>query len=163
MSRVFPLAQRQVFRAFSDPQSHVPLFSIIKGSTPAVRHGIHRILPANQFFAFEHVQEGALPPRIMLVKYTLDAPRRITKEAVTDPFTEGDIVILDRKKGIVKLTFQKVAAKKTRIVAESKFQTSTGAVFAREFVDLVWLNFFERMMVANGEITEGDMLTKEYI
>ena len=136
LSRPFPLAQRTVFRAFSDPQSHVPLFAIIKGSTPAIRSGIERLLPANQFFAFEHVQESTLPPRLMLVKYTLDEPTKITKEAVTDPFAEGDVQILDRKKGIVVMKFEREAAKKTNIIIESMFHATTGAIFARQFIDL---------------------------
>ena len=162
MSRVFPVSQKKAFWAFTDPMSHVPLFAIIMGSTPAIRRGIDLILPENQFFAFEHVQEGSLPPRIMLVKYTLEEPIRITKEAVTDPFSEGDIVILDRKKGKVVFTFEGVTRNTTRITAESTFQATTGAVFARPFIDLVWLNFFERMMVADGELPDDQMLTKEF-
>lgn len=221
LSKVFPLPQMAVFDSFTDPMSHVPLFRIIKGSTPPIRYGVHRIVPSNQFFAIEHVQESTLPPRLMFVRYTLEAPRRIIKEAITDPFLprekrvaenspdngnerssepidhsdapgrrdsppkpdegeprhpsevpdrrdspsgpeeeEGPIEPLDRKKGIVIMTFDKVDDAHTTIQAESTFYAETGAIFAREFIDRVWLNFYERMMVANGMIREDEMLTE---
>ena len=159
VSRPFPVPQQTAFDAFSDPMSHVPLFSIIKGSTPAIRAGIDRLIPENQFFAFEHVEESALPPRLMLVRYTLNPPLEILKEAVTDPFMLGGDEVMDKKRGRVRLLFEKLTDDETRIVAESTFQSTTGAVFARGFIDHVWLNFFERMMVVNGMMSEKEYLT----
>lgn len=158
MARRFPIPQDTVFRSFADPVSHVGLFSIIVGSTPPIRQGIEGLIGENQFFAFEHVQESSLPPRLMLLKYTLEPPFRITKEGVTDPFMAEDAQAMDRKKAMVTMQFEKVTEEETNIVAESTFHATTGAVFARGFIDRVWLNFFERMMVANGQIAETEML-----
>ena len=168
MSRKFPIPQVTMFQAFSDPVAHVRLFSIIKSSTPPIRYGIEQILAKNQFLAFEHVQESNLPARLMLVKYTLYPPRKILKEAVTDPFMEGrkggrmtkeDLTIMDKKAAKVVIKFEKISKAETRIVTESSFRVETGAVFTRKFIDHVWLNFYERMLVANGQISESEMLT----
>lgn len=158
LSRSFPVAQTDMFEAFADPVAHVGLFPIITGSTPPIRKGLEGVLPENQFFAFEHVQESNLPPRIMLVRYTLDRPVRIIKEAVTDPFNISDAAS-DKKKGLVSLDFEKVGEGETRFTAASTFRAENGSVFARGFIDRVWLNFFERMMFANGQITEEEYLT----
>lgn len=160
MARNFPVPQETVFDSFADPVSHARLFAIIRNSTGPIREGLEEVLPDNQFLAFEHVQEGQLSPRIMLLRYTLERPYRITKEAVTDPFLSDDIDILsDRKRAKVVLEFERVSDNETRIITESEFQTATGAVFSREFIDTVWLNFFERMLVVNGQILDTDMLT----
>jgi len=157
LSKAFPVSQESMFDAFSDPVAHVGLFQIIKDSTPPIRNGLTGVLPENQFLAFEHVQESNLPPRIMLVRYTLDRPNLITKEALTDPF---DIdIAADKKKGLVLLKFDRIDDEQTNFTAESTFHAETGSVFARGFVDRVWMNFFERMMFANGQITEDQFLT----
>lgn len=162
MARVFPLPQETVFDSFADPVSHVGLFAIIKSSTPPIREGLEDVLGENQFFAFEHVQEGPLTPRIMLLRYTLERPNRIIKEGVTDPFLIEDIsdVASDRKKALVKMDFERIGENETKIITESAFQATTGAIFARGFIDSVWLNFYERMLVANGQISDLEMLTK---
>lgn len=180
MSKVFGIGQDDLFTSFADPMAHVPLFSIIKSSTPPIRYGIQGVLPENQFFVFEHVEEGGLPPRIMLVRYTLKRPTLITKEAVTNPFIDDDgdtkapektpptrkpedpkgpIKPLDKKKGVVHLRFTKVAGNRTRLTTASMFHAETGAIFARRFIDAVWLNFYERMMVVNGTLKESEMRT----
>lgn len=159
MAKVFPISRKAAFEAFSDPVAHVGLFEIIKGSTKPIRKGIEPLLKPNQFLAFEHVQESSLPPRLMVMKYTLDPPRSISKEGVTDPFLESDVHIEDRKKALVRMDFTSVAAKQTEIKTTSTFTTSTGAIFSRGFIDRVWLNFFERMMVASGMITKTEMQT----
>jgi hypothetical protein len=41
------------------------------------------------------------------------------------------------------------------------FHAVTGAVFARGFVDHVWLNFFENMMLASGMISDEEFLTNQ--
>lgn len=158
LSRAFPVAQEDMFDAFSDPVAHVGLFQIMVGSSKAIRQGLEEILPENQFYAFEHVQEANLPPRVMLVRYTLERPNRIIKEAATDPFS-GDEVASDRKRGVVKMEFDKLSQNETRLTASSTFHAETGSVFARGFIDRVWLNFFERLMFANGQIEEKDYLT----
>lgn len=159
MSKAFPIPQRTFFNSFSDPVNHVGLFSIIKGATIPIRKGIEKLLKPNQFIVFEHVQESNLPPRLMLLKYTLNPPFKITKQAVTDPFLNDGQGLSDRKFGLVEMEFKKVAKNKTTIITKSTFHAKTGSVFARGFIDKVWLNFYERMMVANGEITEDDMQT----
>lgn len=180
MSKVFGIGQEDLFASFADPMAHVPLFSIIKSSTPPIRYGIQGVLPENEFFVFEHVEEGNLPPRIMLVKYTLKRPTLITKVAVTNPFMDtdgapqdpgkpsptrepkkpkGPIEPLDKKKGIVQMRFTKVAGNRTRLTTTSMFHAETGAIFARRFIDAVWLNFYERMMVIHGTLKEGEMRT----
>ena len=159
MSKVFPISQRAAFEAFSDPVAHVGLFEIIKGSTKPIRKGIEPLLKPNQFLAFEHVQESSLPPRLMVMKYTLDPPRSISKEGVTDPFLASDVVVQDRKKAVVRMDFKRMAAQQTEIKTTSAFVATTGEVFSRGFIDRVWVNFFERMMVANGMITKVEMRT----
>ena len=158
MSKSFPIARDDMFNAFADPVAHVGLFQIIVGSTPAIRKGLEGVLPENQFYAFEHVQESNLPPRVMLARYTLERPNRILKEAVTDPFA-ANVEAMDKKKGMVALDFESLGEQETRLTASSVFHAETGSVFARGFIDRVWLNFFERMMFANGEIKEEDFLT----
>jgi hypothetical protein len=69
--------------------------------------------------------------------------------------------VLDKKKGKVRLTFEKISDTETRIVTESMFHAVTGAVFARGFVDHVWLNFFENMMLASGMISDEEFLTNQ--
>lgn len=160
LSKEFPISQENMFDSFADPVAHVGMFPIIVGSTPPIRRGLEGVLPENQFFAFEHVQESNLPPRVMLARYTLNRPNSIIKEAVTDPFgAAGDVEILDKKKGLITLSFEDAGSAKTLFTAESSFQTETGSVFERGFIDRVWLNFFERMMFANGQITDGEYLT----
>ena len=159
MSKAFPLPQQAVFDSFSDPVAHVGLFEIIKGSTKAIRKGIEPLLKPNQFFVFEHVQESSLPPRLMLIKYTLIEPNRIIKEGVTDPFEPTDITIQDRKKATVVMDFKSISKNETEIKTTSAFQASTGVVFSRGFIDRVWINFFERMMVANGMLKKSEMRT----
>ena len=148
MSKVFPIPQKTVFDSFADPVAHVGLFEIIKGSTTPIRKGIEPLLGNNQFFVFEHVQESSLPPRLMLLKYTLESPNRITKIGVTDPFMPGDVTVKDRKKAKVVMDFTSISKHETEIRTTSSFQASTGAVFSRGFIDRVWLNFFERMTFA---------------
>lgn len=159
MSKVFPIPQKTVFDSFADPVTHVGLFEIIKGSTTPIRKGIEPLLGKNQFLVFEHVQESSLPPRLMLLKYTLESPNRITKIGVTDPFMPSDVTIQDRKKAKVVMDFTSISKNETEIKTTSSFQASTGAVFSRGFIDRVWLNFFERMMVANGMLQKSQMLT----
>lgn len=159
MSKVFPLPQQTVFDSFADPVAHVGLFEIIKGSTKPIRSGIESLLKPNQFLVFEHVQESSLPPRLMLLKYTLDPPFRILKEGVTDPFLSSEVTIQDRKKAKVVMEFTAVSKKETELKTKSSFQASTGAIFSRGFIDRVWLNFFERVMVANGMIQKSEMRT----
>jgi hypothetical protein len=159
MAKPFPIPQQTVFDSFADPVAHVKLFAIIQGSTPAIRRGIEPLLKDNQFMAFEHVQEGKLKPRMMLLKYTLKPPRTILKEGVTDPFIEGDVHIMDKKRAKVRMDFEKLSRRETDIKTTSSFAVSTGAVFSRAFIDSVWLNFFERMMVANGMLDKKEMRT----
>jgi hypothetical protein len=158
MARSFPLSQESVFDAFSDPVSHVGLFPIIKGSTAPIRRGIEGMLDENQFFVFEQVQESTLPPRIMLIKYTLERPNKIIKEGVTDPFLISEGVARDRKRAAVTMNFDKQSNDETKIRVESSFETTTGEVFSRGFIDRVWLAFFENMMVANGQLNDGNRL-----
>jgi hypothetical protein len=161
ISRSFPISQKVAFESFADPVAHVPLFPILKGATPPIRSGIEGLLGKNQFLVFEHVQESNLPPRLMVVKYTLKPPSRIEKVAATDPFLAEDKegILGDRKNALVRMDFKKIARKETEIVATSSFKATTGAIFARGFIDRVWLNFFERMMVVNGQLAERDMQT----
>lgn len=159
LSKAFPVNQQDMFEAFADPVAHVKLFQIISSSTPAIREGIEGVLPANTFFAFEHVQESTLPPRIMLVKYTLEPPFRITKEAITDPFGGEDVEVMDKKKGLVIMDFERVSDAETIFTTSSTFKAESGSIFARGFIDRVWFNFFERMMYANGQLTEAEFLT----
>lgn len=158
LAKSFPIAQEDMFDAFADPVAHVGLFQIIVGSTPPIRKGLEGILPENEFYAFEHVQESNLPPRIMLVRYTLNRPFSIYKEAATDPFSIG-VEAMDKKKGRVVMEFDKISENETKLTTSSTFHAETGSVFARGFIDRVWFNFFERMMFANGQIEEKDYLT----
>lgn len=160
MSIDLPLSQETLFDSFADPVSHTTLFAIIKSSTPPIREGLEGILKDNEFFVFEHVEEGPLNPRIMLLKYTLDRPHSILKEGVTDPFIIDDGVVQDKKKAVVKMDFERIDDANTRLVTESSFAATTGAVFARGFIDSVWLNFYERMLVVNGQISDNEMYTE---
>jgi hypothetical protein len=162
MSRDFPIPQETFFNSFADPVSHVGLFAIIKSSTPPIREGLEGVLGDNQFFAFEHVEEGPLNPRIMLLRYTLEPPNTILKEGVTDPFLPDDLgdPNSDRKKAVVKMDFEPINENETRIITESSFHATTGAIFARGFIDSVWLNFYEKMLVANGQLSEHEMMTE---
>ena len=158
MSKVFPISQRAMFDSFSDPEAHVPLFQILVSATPPIRQGIQGLIPENTFFSFEHVQESNLPPRLMLTKYTLSPPSTITKEGVTDPFSNIGIDA-DRKKAMIQMHFDPEGPEATRLTTDSAFHAETGAIFSRGFIDRVWLNFFERMMFANGQISEAEYLT----
>lgn len=162
ISRVFPVSQQQMFDAFADPVAHVGLFPIIVGSTSPIRRGLEGVLRENEFFAFEHVQESTLPPRIMVMKYTLDSPNRISKVGVTDPFVDSGNIETeqDRKKANVIMDFERVDEGSTKLTTDGEFTATTGAIFARGFIDHVWLNFFERLMVANGQLTELEMMTE---
>jgi hypothetical protein len=95
---------------------------------------------------------------MMVVKYTLRPPDTITKEAVTDPFGGGDVAS-DRKRGLVTMRFEELTSTTTRVTCSSTFETNDGPVFVRGFIDHVWLNFFERLMVETGEIGAAEMLT----
>jgi hypothetical protein len=168
ISKTFPISQQQMFDAFADPVAHVGLFSIIVGSTPPIRKGLEGVLAPNEYFAFEHVQESSLPPRIMIMKYTLNPPHKISKVGITDPFLPGDALTdnvlamhpMDKKKASVTMKFDAVGDQETRLTTDGEFVAETGAIFARGFIDHVWLNFFERLMVANGTLTERDMKTE---
>lgn len=160
ISKVFPLAQQQMFDAFADPVAHVGLFPIIVGSTPPIRKGLEGVLAPNEFFAFEHVQESTLPPRIMVMKYTLRPPYEISKIGVTDPFMPTEMSAMDKKRAKVSMQFDAVGENSTRLTTDGEFVAETGAVFARGFIDHVWLNFFERLMVANGTLLETNMRTE---
>ncbi|TMJ14601.1 MAG: hypothetical protein E6G94_09315 [Alphaproteobacteria bacterium] len=159
LAKAFPISQQSMFESFADPVAHVAMFPIIVASTPAIRSGLEGVLPENVFFAFEHVQESSLPARVMLVRYTLEAPRRIVKEAVTNPFEMAGGPLQDRKRGLVAMNFDAIGENETLLTTESTFQAESGSVFARGFIDRVWFNFFERMMFANGQIDETDFLT----
>jgi hypothetical protein len=160
ISRVFPIPQKQMFDAFADPVAHVGLFPIIVGSTSPIRKGLEGVLAPNEFFAFEHVQESNLPPRIMVMKYTLNPPFEISKVGITDPFLPDELRPMDRKRATVTMKFDAVGDNETRLTTDGEFVAETGAIFARGFIDHVWLNFFERLMVANGLIVEGSMRTE---
>ena len=57
------------------------------------------------------------------------------------------------------MKFTKKSEKTTRLTTTSVFHAKTGEVFSREFIDTVWLNFYERMMVISGELREEEMRT----
>lgn len=159
MSREFPIGQKEMYELFADPSRHVGIFKIIVGSTPPIRSGIEDLVPENSFYAFEHVQEGNLPPRLMLAKYTLTPPSSISKEMVTDPFSLDSEVLSDRKRGALIMSFDAIDENTSRFSVESRFHAENGSVFARGFIDRVWLNFFERMMSQNGILEEKEFLT----
>jgi hypothetical protein len=158
LSREFALDREGAFNTFADPQRHVDFFDIIKASTPLIP--LEGPLRADEYIVLEHVQEENLPPRMMLVKYTLTPPSTIRKEAITDPFSDNDI-ISDKKKGLVVLQFDEIGHHRTQVTCESTFRTNRGPVFVRGFIDHVWLNFFERLMVETGELAVPQMLTGE--
>ncbi len=158
LSREFAIARDAAFNTFADPQRHVDFFDIIKASTPLIP--LEGPLSRDEYVVLEHVQEENLPPRMMVVKYTLTPPTTILKEAVTDPFSTNDI-FSDRKKGRVLLRFEDVGRNQTTLTCESTFTTNRGPVFVRGFIDHVWLNFFERLMVDTGELAQVEMLTNQ--
>ena len=156
ISRDFAIDRDAAFATFADPQEHVNYFEIIKATSPLIP--LEGILTPNQYYVFEHVQEEQLPPRMMLVRYTLDPPHTITKEAIADPFNELD-ALADKKKGTVKISFKEVGRNSTNITCESTFVTNNGPVFVRGFIDHVWFNFYKRLLVQTGEIGEHEMFT----
>lgn len=159
MSKVVPIPQDKLFEMFANPETHVKLFSIIKGSSTVPRAGIETVVPDNEFYVLEHVEEQTVTPRLMLVKYTLQPPNKIIKEGIPDPLTNTD-ALADRKRGVVEINFEKVDDNSTRVTTDSTFQATTGAVFMRGLVDHIWLNFYENVMVDTGEIKPEEMLTK---
>lgn len=156
ISRVFPIDRQAAYTTFADPQNHTRYFDIIKGSTPLIP--LEGALPKDEYIVLEHVQEAQLPSRMMLVKYKLEPPNTIVKEALTDPFSEDD-PLSDKKRGKVRLSFEELGRNSTRVTCESTFKSSLGPVFVRGFIDHVWFNFFEKLMVETGEIERGQMLT----
>jgi len=93
------------------------------------------------------------------LKYTLEPPLRITKIGVTDPFLDDKVRLSDRKKAKVVMEFLEISKKETEFKVTSSFETTTGEIFSRGFIDRVWLNFFERMMLANGMLEKKGMQT----
>jgi hypothetical protein len=86
------------------------LFSIIRGASTIPKEGIAKIVPPNQFYVIEDVAEEGVTPRLMLVRYTLNPPETIIKEAVPDPFGDldtfsGEVGPLDKKKAKVVIRF----------------------------------------------------------
>jgi hypothetical protein len=156
LSREFAIARDAAFNTFADPQRHVGYFDIIKASTPLIP--LEGPLNADEYIVLEHVQEENLPPRLMVVKYTLTPPSTIRKEAVTDPFSNTDI-FSDKKRGLVVLKFDEVGRDRTQVTCDSTFSTNRGPVFVRGFIDHVWLNFYEKLMVETGELAAPQMLT----
>ncbi|GAB3840695.1 hypothetical protein GCM10028821_45980 [Hymenobacter jeollabukensis] len=156
ISKAFAIDKEAAFATFADPQEHVKYFEIIKSTTPLIP--MEGVLEANQYYVFEHVQEERLPPRMMLIRYTLNPPNSILKEAIADPFNELD-PLADKKKGRVEIDFRDLGRNSTEITCRSTFVTNNGPVFVRGFIDHVWLNFYERLMVETGEISKDDMLT----
>ena len=57
------------------------------------------------------------------------------------------------------MKFDVVDDNNSRFSVESQFQAENGSIFARGFIDRVWLNFFERMMSMRGMLEEADFLT----
>lgn len=162
MSREFPLSREFAYTAFADPATHVRLFSIIRGSTTVPKEGIAKIVPPNQFYVLEHVEEQAVTPRLMFIRYTLNPPDTIIKEGVPDPFGDLDGIDpqADKKKAKVILRFAERGANRTLVTIESEFQASTGAVFMRGLIDHVWLNFFENLMIETRELGLADRMTQ---
>jgi len=162
MSREFPLSREFAYTAFADPATHVRLFSIIRGSTTIPKEGIAKIVPPNQFYVLEHVEEQAVTPRLMFIRYTLNPPDTIIKEGVPDPFGDLDQIDpqADKKKAKVILRFAERGANRTLVTIESEFQASTGAVFMRGMIDHVWLNFFENLMIETRELNVIDRMTQ---
>jgi hypothetical protein len=156
ISRAFAIDRDAAFATFADPQEHVNYFEIIKATTPLIP--LEGILESNQYYVFENVQEERLPPRMMLIKYTLDPPNSIIKDAIADPFNEID-PLADKKKGKVIISFKDLGRNSTEITCESTFVTNNGPVFVRGFIDHVWFNFYERLLVQTGEISQTDMFT----
>jgi hypothetical protein len=166
MSREFPLSRQFAFDAFSDPSTHVRLFSIIRGSSTIPKEGIAKIVPLNQFYVVEHVEEQDVTPRLMLIRYTLNPPDTIIKEGVPDPFGDLDalspnaVIPMDKKKAKVIMKFDEKGAYRTMVTVESEFQAATGAVFMRGLIDHVWLNFFENLMIETRELSLSDRMTR---
>jgi hypothetical protein len=189
MSREFPISRQFAYDAFSDPATHVRLFSIIRGSTTIPKEGIAKIVPPNQFYVLEHVEEQDVTPRLMFIRYTLNPPDTILKEGVPDPFgelealggaavappatrkagvrdrqrrqgTKGKVVPMDKKKAKVMMKFDELAAYRTRVTIESEFQATTGAIFMRGLIDHIWLNFFENLMIETRELTPAERRTR---
>lgn len=164
MSRNFPISRDFAFSLFSDQASHVRLFSVIKGAVTVPKEGIGKLIPLNQFLVIEHVEEAGLPPRMMLVRYTLNPPDMITKEAVPDPFGDLDafsgVEPMDKKKATVVMRFDDLGPRLARVSVESEFKPTTGNVFVRGFIDHVWLHFFETLMVELRELAPDAMMTR---
>lgn len=156
ISRSFAIDRDAAFATFADPQEHVKYFEIIKSTTPLIP--LEGILEPNQYYVFENVQEEKLPPRMMLIRYTLDPPNKIIKEAIADPFKNMDS-LTDKKRGLVTIEFKKLGRNSTEITCESTFITNNGPVFVRGFIDHVWFNFYERLLLQTGEISEIEMFT----
>jgi hypothetical protein len=156
ISKTFAIDRDAAFATFADPQEHVNYFEIIKASTPLIP--LEGVLAPNQYIVLENVREEQLPPRMMLVKYTIERPNRIIKEAIADPFNDID-PLADKKKGKVIIDFRDVGRNETEITCKSTFITNNGPVFVRGFIDHVWFNFFERLMVQTGEISNDQMFT----
>jgi hypothetical protein len=162
MSREFPLSREFAYTAFADPATHVRLFSIIRGSSTIPKEGIAKIVPPNQFYVLEHVEEQAVTPRLMFIRYTLNPPDTIIKEGVPDPFGDLDDIdpLADKKKARVIMRFAERGANRTLVTIESEFQASTGAVFMRGMIDHVWLNFFENLMIETRELSLAERMTQ---
>ncbi|MER9456569.1 hypothetical protein [Mesorhizobium sp. M0478] len=164
MSREFPLARDTAFALFADPATHVRLFSIIKGSSTIPREPIAKMVPINQFYAVEHVEERDPTPRFMLVRYTLSPPDVILKEGVPDPFGDldglGDVGPLDKKKAKVMIRLEDAGENTFLLTTESAFVAETGEIFVRGLIDHVWLNFYENLMVELKEIRPDQIMTR---
>lgn len=156
LSRDFPIDRELAFASFADPQTHVKYFDIIQSCTPLIP--LEGALEPNAYIVLEKVQEENLPPRLMIIKYTLNPPFSILKEAITNPFDDS-LQLMDRKKGIVAMRFEEMGRNSTKITCESTFTTTNGPVFVRGFIDHVWFNFYEKLMVDFGEISRDEMIT----
>jgi ribosome-associated toxin RatA of RatAB toxin-antitoxin module len=160
MSRLFKVSRDGLYNIVADINNHEELFSQVWKSKIIDRQGLEDALSENEVLVVSHLNEGRAGSRACISKYVLDSPKRITQFINTNPFRrEQGGEVEDSKCAEIRWTFDTVSDDSCRLTCESTFRVSTGKIYAREFTDHLWLNFFENLMVKVGELRQGAMLT----
>jgi hypothetical protein len=157
ITRVFNTPRAKLYKLLADPLAHQNLFAQFKRIQPIDTSKFKPLIGRNEIISLEWVDEGG--PKLAIARTLLQPPGKIVKEVLSGPFTElGGIHIQDKKKGIIIWSIDEVSPRSCKLVAESEFDVAAKSVFVRSLIDTIWIDSFERIMIAMGELTTKQKL-----
>jgi ribosome-associated toxin RatA of RatAB toxin-antitoxin module len=155
LSRTFNATQKQMYDLIADVGGHPKFMPHLKNLVVITPEQVGNVISENQVLIVEGLEEGG--SKLGFKIFTLYPPEKVEGLLITDPFPIDEI--MDRKKGKITWTFEKVTETTCKMTTVSQFDTVANTFYLRPIVDHVWMDFFENMMIELGELTPERKLT----